>query len=120
MQFVAVSFRNFPREKDLPWKASHDFGSQGCRFEPCRVQWLITNDLCNKCVESHSKIYAVIMQFPGFSRLPTTACTLFEPFKTDALAFDSRRFDDASAIIPLGVFRAARDRNDDEQHVDLR
>ena len=38
LQFGADSFPKLPWEKDFSERASGDFGSQGCRFEPCRVQ----------------------------------------------------------------------------------
>jgi len=37
-QFTAARFHKLPKENDLPERLSCDFGSQGCRFEPCRVQ----------------------------------------------------------------------------------
>jgi len=37
-QFTAARFHKLPKENGLPEGFSCDFGSQGCRFEPCRVQ----------------------------------------------------------------------------------
>ena len=38
LQFCADPFPKLPREKNFSKGSPGDFGSQGCRFEPCRVQ----------------------------------------------------------------------------------